>query len=101
MNVKEIWLTLENPDDIQHAYYIIARGLTCKHPQDAQSQLERLKKAFGPVVNKNKLSNGRWPYDTLDALLWRLQFARSPLFPVEEELHEQIKEKAKELRGML
>lgn len=51
-------------------FYVLARGIVAeKHPQTYPF----LKKAFGPVVNKNKRLNGRYPYDTLEQLLYSFQ----------------------------
>jgi hypothetical protein len=85
---------------VDHAYYIVLRGIMCKRHQPAMIQIARLKKAFGPVTNTTKLQNGRKPYDTLRATLWNLQWTK-PTFPVSEYQRQAVIAKAKELYGLV
>ena len=90
MNFRTHWAKLVNeghkPNAKQHALYIIVTGLYCKHPKT----MEHLKRAFTPVVNKNKKINGRKQYDTLLFALTNLRYGNLTL-PIDPELESEVR----------
>ncbi len=73
LNVQKIisdWkLLAQSKNNTAESYinYAIIRGFIEEKPPEKVA--EYLMKAFSPVKNKNKLANGRYPYDTLKGLL--------------------------------
>src|ERR1700757_274374 len=84
----------------EHAYYIIALGVTSKNHNDSESITKYLKSAFTPISNKKKLINGRHPYDFLKwpcLALIRSSINLKLLQSVSEETQHQIREMAKKI----
>lgn len=81
----------------QYILCSILRSIVCE--QSPQDTLTYLKAAFSPIVRSSKLSNGRYPYDTLLNRLWHFQFnstsvrmSAAGIFKTKQEVIDQEKD---------
>ena len=95
------------PTDFEHLYYLLLLGVVAKKPESNEKLALRLKLAFQPVQNENKLANGRFRYDTLKVLLNRLRvsssykFNSTPMLGVDEYTHKLVQKKAVEVYSLV
>jgi hypothetical protein len=97
---RTLWVAQKHHTQLQHAYYIILRGVMRKEVNNLDI-VRRLQKQFGPVTNKRKLCTGRREYDTLFFAMISIAYPGYKHLGVSEDQHEMVKKKANELKAMV
>jgi hypothetical protein len=101
-DVVAYWKTISSgkiATALDTAYYIVLRSLVTKQETPLDDTISRLEMAFGPVTNHVKLENGRYAYDTLDQLLYRLSYMNNGRgFPMSDALFDDVKQRIKDIR---